>query len=346
MNRLKAITSLFCVPALAFAAGSIQKPNWDSTLAAGLAQAPASYDQIDELTRLAWDGDRDSLNARLDALMSNAAISQPQREFILFEFATALADLPEIDSDLISRLRKVRPTVMVSHEESAASAVPLFNIAAAAEGLYHLDQRRKAKSEAGKLLRDAPEKWTSSFGAESRTRRAGYVDAMDSASDASLRIVLESASEQLPTMPELTPVAGKAALLLGDVTALENLVINGAGSDLSRILEAAALTLSQSHGAGLLRFAVESAPAVNASLVIARFSPALLRTGDTGSTELLFQTLSDPELGASAALALARANTGALRIRLQSLANENEGLAGGRAALALGSERETGRSGR
>ena len=62
--------------------------------------------------------------------------------------------------------------------------------------------------------------------------------------------------------------------------------------------------LQTAETAELLEFAVQQAPAVNAALAIAAWWPRLKH--DPVIRELLIGTLSDPGLGASAALALSQ----------------------------------------
>ena len=87
----------------------------------------------------------------------------------------------------------------------------------------------------------------------------------------------------------------------------------------------------------LLEFAINEAPAVNASLAIAAWWPGL-RHVDT-VRDLLVQKLADPELGSAAALALAR-DPDLQTIRVLQQTAKGDSLAARRAQIALDINRE------
>ncbi|HKJ18243.1 MAG TPA: hypothetical protein VJ984_12895, partial [Xanthomonadales bacterium] len=269
-----------------------------------------------------------------DQVIRGGSLSQPVRDAVLFNFTIGLADFDEIDTEIIDQLRTVEPMVWVSHEERADVGVPLFNIAGAAEGIYQLQARRSAVDMAKARLGESPRAWVEAFLGADSAQRKGFVDSLADASSTELEGVKNQSLQQLAAASEqLTPVAGKSALLLGDVEALQQVIQDGSGADLARIIEAAGATLSSQDAFALLEHAVAHASAVNASLAISQLFKSVETMPE--ANELLFSKLGDAELGSTAALTLAGIDSMDIRARLQELAQENEGLAPARARLAL-----------
>ena len=333
-----AITAAICAAAVyfsapAFGADKLHSPNWDATLATQAASLPAGQAQLQDLFSLVRASDKTALGSRLDQVIRGGSLSQPVRDAVLFNFTIGLADFDEIDTEIIDQLRTVEPMVWVSHEERAGVGVPLFNIAGAAEGIYQLQARRSAVDMSKARLGESPMGWVEAFLDADSAQRKGFVDSLAEASSTELEGVMNQSLQQLAAASELTPVAGKSALLLGDVEALQQVIQDGSGADLARIIEAAGATLSRQDAFALLEHAVAHASAVNASLAISQLFKSVETMPE--ANELLFSKLGDAELGSTAALTLAGIDSMDIRARLQELAQENEGLAPARARIAL-----------
>ena len=297
-----------CFPALAASEGSpFVRPNWDHAMAAQTAELEANRQGVEDLFALMRAGDPEALEARLSRVIEGASLSQPGRDYILFRFTVGLADFDQVDPALLNRLRSVSPRTMVSHPESAVLGVPLFNIAAAAEGVYQQQLQLEARDRAEATLDGGAEAWLNAYLAAGRAGRAGYDSALDDATADTLQGIIEAGSARLSEAPELTSVLGKAALLRGDVLALKQVAQYGSGAQLAHILAAAGQTLPANDSLALLEFAIEHAPASNASLAIAQIYPRIEASGI--ATPLLVSTLGHPQLGASAALALGMSAT-------------------------------------
>lgn len=329
-----AMAVAFSVSAPVFAANALGVPNWDATLATQTARLPGSQAQLQDLFGLVRIRDHAALERRLDAVITGGALSQPARDAILFDFTVGLADFDDVDPVIIDRLRGVRSLVLVSHEERAGVGVPLFNIAAAAEGVFGHHQRLAAREDAALVMEASAEAWVGAYLLANGDQRRGFNDSLETATSDVLSRILENSLQQLPKSPELTPAAGMSALLLSDAFALQQVVRYGGGADLARILEAAGNTLANQDALALLRYAVSEAPAVNASLAIAQLYPALASSREAG--ELLLSHLDHSDLGPAAALALANAGGPDVRARLRQIAQQDEGLASSRARIALG----------
>lgn len=310
-----------------------QVPNWDTTLAMQTANAPASQAGLEDLFALLRNGDLARLDERLNAIIFGGSLSQPVRDSILFHFTVGLADFDDVDEGIIQRLRAVEPRVIVPHEERASVGVPLFNIAGAAEGVYQLGLRREARAQALRVMDRPPDEWVDAYLTASRAQRTGFADALGGAPVEALSGILAAALQRLPSNTELTPIAGKTALLLTDEPALEQVARHGGGSELARILEAAGRTLPAGDALALLHFAVAEAPAANAALAIAQIYPRL--ADEPEATGLLFDTLTDDALGSAAALALAGSGDREARAGLQRVAEDGESPAAARARHAL-----------
>lgn len=308
-------------------------PNWDAALAREAAAVPESQSRVGELFALLRAGDRAALDARLDQVIRGGGLMQPVRDAILFQFAIGLAEFDAVDAGLIDRLRAVEPRVFVPHEERAHFGQPLFDIAGAAEGVHQLGLRRQARAHAVQAMNGPPTEWLEAYLGAETSEQAGFTDALDQAEPGALGRILEASLDRLPAAPRLTPISGKAALLLGDGSALALIVRSGGGADLARILEAAALTLPPDQAMSLLHDSIEKAPAANAALAIAQLYPTLSRRDDASA--LLFQQLGHPDLGAAAALALAGAGGPGARAELARVADSGEEPAASRARTAL-----------
>ena len=336
---MKTIRHIFAwamlAPALVFAESRIQLPNWDARFAEETARVPASQSRIDELFALLQAGDTTALYSRLDETVAGRSLTEPSRDYVLFRFAVGLADYPEADQQLLERLRAIAPRVLVPHPERESVGVPLFNIAGAAEGVRQLRLRRQAQSEAERSLGAPGEQWINAYMLASRSQRMGFGDALASADDETLSDILHAAVQGLERAPELTPIAGKSALLLGDASALQAVVRSGDDRELASVLGTAAETLTPAAALALLQSAIAEAPPANAALAIARLYPAL--ANNALANELLLGLLGNTELGASAAMALA-AGGPEVRAELQHIAQAGTGPASARARTALALE--------
>jgi hypothetical protein len=342
MNNIRLLFVLvLCAPLHAMAQGAPERPNWDSALAMETANVPDSHARVEELFSQLERGDLAGVNARLDTLIAGGSLPQPARDFVLFRFAVGLAEFGEVDPGLVQRLRSVKPAALVPHQERDTAGVPLFNPAAAAEGVYQLGLRRQARTQATEALAAPADAWLDAYLLGARSQRKGFADALVFANDETLAGILDVTLNRLPGEQELTPIAGLASVLLKDLAGLENVVRLGGGSEMAGVLEAAGRTLPSTDRMALLTFAVNGAPPTNASLAIAQLYPALAT--DAAATAMLFERLADPDLGAAAAMALATYGGTDARARLQQIARQESGIAASRAEAALELEPRSGR---
>lgn len=263
----------------------------------------------------------------------------PVREATLYRFTRSLASLPRdaVATEVMRYLRDYKPRTLVPHEERDDVYVPLFNIRAAADGIENGWQRAEAARQATMALQNNPVTLVDMFTrSEGVPQRQGYLDAMNMAGPAEVVAVLDTALARLEQISSLTPLVAATALLMGDTSAMQELLVNGQGAGLATAYRKFAQHLGQNELAGLLEFSVYQAPPANASLAIAAWWPLLRH--DPGTRELMLGLLENPRLGSSAALALSWAPDIQTIKQLQEIAT-GDSSAARHAQMALGLER-------
>jgi hypothetical protein len=314
-------------------------PNWDRALALRTIDKVEMADRIKPLYQMARAGSSSELLESLLAIEQDPALPAPARDYLVFSFAVGLGDLDPgtVAPEVLAYLSTYEAHTLVAHEEHPDVAVPLFNIPAAAAGVRSRWERQRAAARATELLQGQPDSWVTAYLAATRTERRGFMDALDSASIATLRELGRAALAQLDERPELTLLAARAGHGSGDTKLLQQAIARGGGPDLSWALRAAARELSAEECIGLLEHALRQGSDTQAALAIAHLAPA--RLDEPAVQELLFSTLADRNLGAAAALVLGASPDPALQSRLNDIASQGTGLAKARAALAIESQR-------
>jgi hypothetical protein len=259
----------------------------------------------------------------------------PAREAAIYRFTRSLADLPRdaVATVVMQHLQNYQARTLVPHEDHADALVPLFNIRSAAKGVENGWQRLEFADEAATLIGANPVALVTAFTQSANPgQRSGYLDALRSAGMADVMAVQDIALGSLADTPSLTGMIAVTAVITADEFAIQQLLIDGRGAGLAAALKQLDEQLGASETASLLEFAVQEAPAPNASLAIAAWWPRLKH--DPATRDLLIDALADPELGASAALALARAPDIQTISDLQRTAN-GDSTAAKRAQMAL-----------
>lgn len=308
MQKLLFILTLFItgINTHAFAQKLPPENHWDRNSAAAAINSVDISTAVDELGDIASLTDaRDTLN-KLDRLENRPDWPLPAREAAIYRFTRSLAELPRdaIAAGVMDYLKNYQARTLVPHEEHSDALIPLFNIRAAATGVENGWLRQEFAYEAQLLIADSPEALVVGFeSATSQTRRAAFVEALKDAPLRDVIAVQDETLERLANTPALTPLIATTAAITTDAVAIERLLADGSGVGLSSALENIGQQLPPGELSGLLVFAIQQAPAINASMAIAAWAPRLRH--DTVVRDLLVARLSDAELGASAALALA-----------------------------------------
>ncbi len=314
-------------------------PVWQRAEAISAASHPQRMTELRKLFDLARTGQNDELSAAFLALESESDWPDPAKDHLLFTFTVGLGDLRpnSVSKDILEYLSHYQAKTLVPHEDHANAAVPLFNIRAAAVGVAHGWGRLLAQDRALELLNQdlgqpTIEAWLSAYINASSWERAGFVDALDVATPEQLEQLKLSAFQRVG-MADYGAIAGRTAILQGDVEAIALLLVDGHGTVIAAALDAARRHFSTSDQAWLLRLAVSEAPAPHAAIAIAKLSPQLRVDPDTQL--LLLAQLGHVQLGAAAALALSADHAEATRTALAAVAQGDNHLAATRANMAL-----------
>ena len=343
MKNYLALVSLFCLCVFADSAVAVnQNPSaqWDRSnamAAVRIVNIRIAVDEIGDISSLA-DGET-TLN-NLKRMETRSDWPMPAREAALFEFTRSLAGLPRsaVAIEVMQHLQNYEAQTWVPHEDHGYTLVPLFNIRGAAIGVENGWQRTEFAIDAARLLEINPSGLVSAFmESTNHNRRSGYLDALRLAEMADVEAVQLAALEQFAKAPELTPMIGVTVVTTRDRFAIQQLLINGRGAGLSSILRQLDQRLPASETAALLIYAVENAPAGNASLAIAAWWPGLRHVA--AIRDLLVDELADPDLGSAAALALAKSPDIQTIKMLQDTAG-GDSVAARRAQMALDINRD------
>lgn len=308
------------------AMAAVQSVNIDAAVyelgdISSLADAPATLDKLTKLeTRTDWP--------------------LPAREAAILQFTRSLAGLPRdaVAIEVMQHLKTYHARTLVPHEDHGDAFVPLFNIRGASTGVENGWQRTEFATQANALIEKNPTVLVSNYLVlTSHNQRYGYHDAMQQAEIAAVLNVQNIVLDKFDKQPGLTGMLGITTAITADTGAIEQLLTHGQGAGFSSALVQLGKQLSRPELASLLGFAIHQAPAGNATLAIAAWWPRL--SHDPETRDLMVATLHDPQLGASAALALAQSPDVQTIKVLQDMAS-GDSVAAHRAQMALDLNRD------
>ncbi len=356
-NRLQQLPALLLALCFWPPAGLLAEnlPNWDRTAALQAAALQANPQQLSGWMQQIDAGQADQVLAEL---RNSSQAGSPAFEQQLFLLAQSMAEAPldNGSSRLLSWLQDYSPEVRVAHEESAAFGVPLFPVAAAAQGSIAERQRRAAELQTASLIVN-PRHWIDAYSAASPVERQGLERGLSAASAENQQAIAEVLAKTLANEPALARPAGIIAGNLSNTELFLSAFRHSRGADSVQLLREAGWRLGADERSRLFHViagdlattssASQSDPvsgrnktptatqkaAQKTALAISILAPGL--QGDSGVGERLLQLLDDPQLGAAAALALAGHPDVAVQAGLQQKLR-GSGLAAQRAALALG----------
>lgn len=231
----------------------------------------------------------------------------PAVDAAIHDFAQQLRLLPRssVPPEIMTWLSVYEPRAWVAHEDHPLSAVPLFNVRGVAAGVENDWRRQDALLEGLALVASNPRSLVDAWLIETHpASRLGYLQALAQARPEQLREVGKHARRRLEGHPELTALAGQAALRDEDVPALGEVFALGSGPDLTVLMRQAARQLPAASSAALLDATLREGAEGAAALAIAELAPA--SSGFASTQDLLIAQLDDRRLGPTAALALAR----------------------------------------
>jgi len=314
---------------------TIPEPNWDRFLALQTIRETDTQDILKSLYQMARTGSKQKLLDSLSAINQDPGLPDPAKDYLVFRFTLGLSDLDanSVDHQVLEFLSGYEAHTLVAHDEHPTTGVPLFNIRAAASGVRNRWSRQEASVLSERLLQAPPDQWILSYLAASSVERRGFGDALDTASPEQLHVLGRAALHHLDDKPELTLIAARAGLDSGDMELLLQSISRGGGPDLPGILKAASAQLSSDESIDLLNHSLQLGSDAKAALAIAQLAPGQL--DDTAVRDMLFNTLADRGLGASAALVLGASQKPEIQNRLKMIASDKDGLAAQRARTAL-----------
>jgi hypothetical protein len=300
-------TLFFCSTFTATVSAQGHLSEWDRDSALAAIHAVDIDTEVYALTDIAALADARFTLEQLNRVENRADWPLPAREAVIYRFARSLARLPgdAVAPEVMQHLKDYEARTLVPHEDHPNAFMPLFNIRAAAAGVENGWARQEFAFRAQTLLASNPGGLVEDYqNANDPNQRRAVIDVLGTAGLDDLRAVQQVALERLAGSAELSPLVAAAAAGTLDVTAIEQLLIEGGSAGLSVALTDIGNRLPPSEINELLAFAIDRAPPGNAGLAIAAWAPRAQH--DAGTRELLLETLAHPALGASAALALAQ----------------------------------------
>lgn len=267
--------ALICFAAYAdnaMTANQISSTPWDRSSAMAAAKSVNIDIAVYELGNVSSLSDGEATVKRLRQIEARNDWPIPAREAALYEFTRSLHGLPRsaVAIEVMQHLQNYQAQTLVPHEDHGNTLVPLFNIRAAAAGIENGWQRMESATDAAALIKESPDALVSGYiETANHNRRAGYLDMLGQADMADVEVVQNAALEKLDQVPELTAMVGVTVVKTLDTFVIQQLLINGRGAGLSTTLKQLDEQLHSSETAALLTFAVQQAPAQNASLAIA-----------------------------------------------------------------------------
>lgn len=328
---------------LVFAAGvhgQSKYNEWDIPGAMAAVQSVNIDAVVYELSDISSLADASATLDKLTKLETRTDWPLPAREAAILQFTQSLAGLPRdaVAIEVMGYLKTYHAQTLVPHEDHGDTFVPLFNIRGAATGVENGWQRTEFATQATALIEKNPTALVSDYLASTtHNQRYGYHDALQQADLAAVLNVQNIVLDRLDKEPVLTGILGITTAITADTGAIEQLLTHGKGVGFSSALVQLDKQLSRPELASLLDFAIHQAPADNATLAIAAWWPRLSHNPET--RDLMMATLHDPQLGASAALALAQTPDLQTIKALQDMAS-GDSIAAQRAQMALDLNRD------
>lgn len=343
-NCFSLLLLIFTLPVQLSAMSPIAEPNWDRAEAISTVDKAGTVDALKPLFQMARAGNDQQLLAALDEIARDTSLQGPQRDYLLFKFTTGLADLDSdsVSPEVIAWLSSYPSETLVAHDDHPYRGVPLYNVRAAAHGVKNHWQRQNSAIEAERLAHEAPDRFVAAYLQAGPASRRGFTDAIEFVSPEKSQQLAESALAQVSANSELTLITVQTALRSGNRDLLRQAIASGGGPEMARAFAVVSAELDAEESAALLSHVLEQESTTKAALAIAQLAPA--RLDSPAVRDLLFTTLANRDLGASAALVLGASKNKEIQERLSEIASNREGLEKQRAKLAISIEPVAGRA--
>jgi hypothetical protein len=262
------------------ASEQIPVAQWDRGSAMAAVRSVNIDTAVFEVGNLASLADAETTLVKLKNIETRSDWPLPAREAAIHQFTRSLAELPRdaVAVEIMQHLHNYQAQTLVPHEDHGDALIPLFNIRGAAAGVENSWQRAEFGAEAGALLETDPRSLVSVYAQSTNHNQASaYRDALRQADLNDVVVVQETVLESIEEKSKLTSLLGVTTLRTANTIAVQMLLKNGRGAAVSPALVQLGERLQRPDIASLLEFAIEQAPASNATLAIAAWWPRLKR---------------------------------------------------------------------
>lgn len=340
-NTLASLFCLFAGMGPVAAETPMNEPDWERSRAMQSIDREAARATLKPLYDLARAGENAELLDALSAITLDAGIEAPTQDYLIYRFTLGLSDMDvnAVNASVIGYLSSYRARTMVAHDDRPGMGVPLFNVRAAAHGISNSWDRQMGAAAAESLVGESPDRFITAYLQAGPAGRRGFIDTLEFVASEQLEKLGAAALPRITEHPELTLVAAQAAMNSGNLELLQTTVTLGSGPDMARVLKTASLKLNAGEAAELLEYTLLLDSDSKAALAIAQLAPS--RLDDTAVREMMFNTLSDRELGAAAAVVLGASDDPGIKARLSEIASGRDDLKAQRAALAISTGRNS-----
>jgi hypothetical protein len=312
---------------------------WPEVLEPGQAHAASGGVVAENLAAEIEQAAAQGSSARLVALAADIErrgdLHPVARERLLAELAVAFSRVePDPTARALTDRLALRPaSVRIWLREGGhRTAVIAFDVAAAARYAARRWAERSAALEAGLTMASSPDALLARYAGGGAAFERGAIEAIQSASPESLLMLRDAVARALPDDPRIAALAVPLALRLGDTALLALSAAHGDTAVVLRALDAIAATLLPADALVVLESALPRPELGSAAL----FQIGRLADSEPAARARLLTALDDPDLGGTAAAALARLDDPAIALELgRRLSSGGSGLPERRALLAL-----------
>jgi len=322
------------------------------SLASGLPAGAGARDlwEQDQALQAAMQGPVDLWRARLEQSMANGPepvrtlldelarekdLSDPARERVLYDFASALRVVPETESGRVALewLRTYESKVLVPHPEAGMQyPVPLYPVSNAAQGTQNAWTYAAARRQTLELIERKSLQALDFNKSSDIAARRGAVSAFRDASRLALEALRGDLLTRTQSGPELAPVTAIVAVRLNDVELYAAVLASPDQEAALSILPGVVDAFPSDTAFQLLMVGFNNESLASASLL----QMARLHGKAPAANNFLFGALYDRKLGGSAAAALAQTHDPAVVTQIDALLTKStDRFVQARAVLAL-----------
>jgi len=277
----------------------------------------------------------DPIQAALGELVLDKVLSDPARERVLYDFASALRVVPETEAGraALGWLLAYESKVLVPHPEAGEQyPIPLYQVSIAAQGTRNAWTYAAARQQTLELIESKNLQALDFTKFSDIAARRGAISAFRAASPAALEALRGDLLTRTKSSQELAPVTAIAAMRLNDMELYGAVLASPDQEAALSILPGVIDAFPSDAAFQLLMIGFNNESLASASLL----QMARLHGKVPAADDFLFDTLSDRKLGGSAAAALAQTHDPVVVNQVDALlTNSTDRFVQARAVLAL-----------